>query len=59
MNTNFLMKNYVARVSLVGTVMLPITSPLLVSKSIGWSVSVHSANLHGSIPPSEFLGLLT
>jgi hypothetical protein len=38
---NFLTKYSVARVYFVGTVILPITSPLAVSKSTGTNVLVH------------------
>ncbi len=38
---NFLTKYYVANVYLVGTVILPITSPLAVSKSTCYKVVVH------------------
>ncbi len=56
---NFLTKYYVANVYLVGTVILPIISPLPVSKSTGSKVFVHYSNLHDSTPPSSFLGLCT
>lgn len=54
---NFLTKYSVAKVYLVGTVMLPITSPLAVSKSTCYKVFVHYSNLHDYTPPSSFLGL--
>ncbi len=56
---NFLTKYSVANVYLVGTVMLPITSPLAVSKSTCYKVFVHYSNLHDYTPPSSFLGLWT
>jgi hypothetical protein len=52
MKMNFLTKYSVAKVYLVGTVMLPMTSPRAVSKSTCSRVLVHYSNLHDSTPPS-------
>ena len=56
MKMNFLIKYSVATLSFVGTEMLLMMSPLAVSKSTEPSIYDHSANLQGSMPPSEFLG---